>query len=155
MQQHSGYLIPSYPNLYNKVIQTLLQPFKIRKIDKIVSIEAKGFCYGPTIAYKLDKPFIPVFKSGRVPTDFVLSQHYKDYSKKTKSLDLGKICIQQGDRVLIVDDVFETGASGKATIRLIEKLGGKVIGVSIIYNKMRKQDELFFKKYNLKYLLRC
>ena len=75
MKENSGYLITSDPLLYRKVIQRLTNPFKNKRIDKIVAPESKGLFYGPTVAYNLNKPFVPIFKSGRVPKKF------KDYSK--------------------------------------------------------------------------
>ncbi|OIO80425.1 hypothetical protein AUJ84_03640 [Candidatus Pacearchaeota archaeon CG1_02_32_132] len=154
MKENSGYLIASNQKLYKKVIDELTKPFRKVEIDKVVAIESKGFLYGSTISYKLNKPFIPLFKSGRVPKKYVLSKKYKDYSHKIKSLDIGKISIHKGDRVLIVDDAFETGQSGKAAIELVEKLGGMVIGISIIYSRLKEKDEKLFKKYNLKSLLK-
>lgn len=154
MHENSGYLISSNHILYKKVIQKLIKPFKKENVDKVMASESKGFLYGTTIAHKLNKPFVPIFKSGRVPKKFVVSQQYKDYSKKQKSLDVGKITIKKGDKILIVDDVFESGESGKATIKLIEKLGGEVIGISVIYNKLNKTEEDLFRKYNFRFIVK-
>jgi|SRR3989344_825761 len=154
MKESSGYLIASDPSLYRKVIQELINPFKNKKIDKIVAPESKGLFYGPTVAYNLNKPFVAIFKSGRVPKNFVVSKKFKDYSKKVKSIDIGKISIKKGERILIIDDVFESGQSGKAAINLIERLKGKVVGISVIYNKLTDKDEKFFKKYNFNYLVK-
>lgn len=154
MKLESGCLITSYPKLYQKIISKLIEPFKNEKITKVVAIESKGYLYGPLIAYKLKIPFIPIFKSGRVPKQFVETKKFKDYSKKIKSIDVGKMTIKKGDKILLIDDVFETGESAKAAIKIIEKLGGKIVGISIIYNKMNKKEESFFNKYNLHYLVK-
>ncbi len=154
MKEDSGYLITAYPELYKKVIAEMIKPFKNKKISKVVSIETMGLMYGTMIAYKLNLPFITIFKSGRVPKKYVLSKKYKDYSKKTKSLDVGKITINKGDKILFVDDTLETGESAKTSINMIEKLGGRVVGISTIYNKLKQKDEKFFKKYNYHYLVK-
>ncbi len=151
MKESGGYLITMDYNLYKKIISDLARPFHGTKIDKVVSPEMKGMLYGPLIAQKLKIPFAPIFKEGRVPKKFVLTKKYVDYSKKSKSLEIGKSEIKRGDRILIVDDEFE---SGKAIINMIEKLGGKVIGIAIIYNKLNQKAEEFFKKYKLNYLVK-
>ncbi|MEA3414097.1 MAG: phosphoribosyltransferase family protein [Nanoarchaeota archaeon] len=154
MKLESGCLITAYPDLYKKIISNLIKPFKDKKITKIMATESKGYLYGPLIAYKLKIPFIPIFKSGRIPKQFVETKKFKDYSKKLKSIDIGKMTVKKGDRILLIDDVFETGKSAKATIKIIEKLKGKIIGISIIYNKMNSKEESFFKKYNLHCLVK-
>lgn len=154
MHENSGYLISADFSLYKRVIRGMIKPFKDKKIDKIIAPETKGLFFGPTVAYKLGKPFIPAFKSGRVPKQFVVSKKYRDYSKKIKSLDVGKITVEKGDKILFVDDVFESGASGKALINLIEKLGGKVVGISVVYNKLKEDEEKFFRDYNFQYLIK-
>jgi adenine phosphoribosyltransferase len=154
MKLESGCLITTYPLLYKKIISNLIKPFKNKKITNIMAIESKGYFYGPTIAYKLKIPFVPIFKSGRIPKQFVESKKFKDYSQKIKSIDIGKITIKKEDKILLIDDVFETGESAKAAIKIIEKLGGEIIGISIIYNKMNKKEESFFKKYNLHYIVK-
>lgn len=154
MHEDSGYLIANYPKLFKKVIDELTFPFGGKNIDKVMSPEMMGLFYGPTVAYKLNKPFVIILKSGRVPKELVISKKYKDYSKKLKSLDVAKITLVKGDRVLFVDDVFETGESAKAAIGLIEQLGGKVVGISVVYNRLEKKDEEFFKKYNFHYIVK-
>ena len=154
MREDSGYLITAHPVLYQKVISEMIKPFKDKKITKVMAPEMKGIMYGPTIAYKLNLPFIAILKSGRVPKKYVLSKKYNDYSKKTKSLDVAKITIKKNDEILLVDDILETGESIKASIEMIERLGGKIIGISTVYNKLNKKEGVFFKKYNLNSLVK-
>jgi len=154
MKKDSGYMITAYPRLYNKVITELAKPFRKEKFDKIMSPEMKGMLFGPTVAYNLKKPFVCIIKQGRVPESFVVGKRFKDYSKKYKTLQIAKPTIKKNEKILIIDDFFESGESGKAIISLIEKLNGKVVGISIIYNKLKKEDEEFFKKYNFHYLLK-
>jgi adenine phosphoribosyltransferase len=154
MKQNSGYLIPSNPELYKEVVKRMIKPFRKKSIDKIMAIDMKGIMYGVTIAYRLGLSFVPIIKGGEVNKKFVIGKTFRDYSKKEKSIEIGKITINKGDKILLVDDVFESGETGKAAIYLIEKLGGKIIGISIIYDKLNKRNEDFFKGYNLHYLIK-
>ncbi len=154
MKKDSGYLITGYPSLYKEVIYKMIRPFKNERITKIMAPEMQGIVYGTLIAYILNVPFIPILKSGRVPKKYVLSRKYEDYSKKLKSLDVAKISVKKGDRILFVDDILETGESAKVSIQMIEKLGGKLIGISTIYNRLSEKNESFFKKYNYHYLVK-
>lgn len=154
MKKDSGYLITAYPKLHKEVIKQMIKPFNKKNITKVMSPESKGLFFGPTIAYKLEIPFVFISKGKRIPKKYVISKSFRDYSKKIKTLEIAKNTIKKGDKVLIVDDVFESGKSGRAIIELIEKLGGKVKGISIIYNKLNKKDEIFFDKYNFHYLVK-
>lgn len=153
-EKDSGCLITAYPKLYKKVIEEMINPFDNKNFSKVMSPEMRGIWFGPTIAYKMKLPFITIMKGGRIPSRFVIGKNFKDYTKKEKRLEVAKITINKGDKILLVDDTFDSGESGKTIIKLIEKLGGKVTGISIIYNKLKKKDEEFFKKYNLHYLVR-
>lgn len=154
MKKDSGYLITTYPKLYKEVIRKMIEPFAGKKIDKVMSPEMKGMLYGPTIAYNLNVPFVSILKEGRIPKRYVVSKSFKDYSGKEKTLQIAKRTIRKGQNVLIVDDVFDSGESGRAIISLIKKLGGKVVGISVVYNKLNKKDEEFFNKYNFHYLVK-
>lgn len=153
-KENSGYLVLSNSELHKKVINEMIKPFKNKRFTKVMAAEMKGLLYGPTIAYKLNLPFVPILKDGRVPKDVVISRRFKDYSKKTKSLQVGKITVGKGDRILLVDDIYETGETGKNVIEMIEELGGSVEGISVVYNKFSKKDEDYFKRYNFHYLVK-
>jgi adenine phosphoribosyltransferase len=155
MSENSAHLIPMNVKLYRKIIPKLIEPFKKKKIDKIVSLEAKGFFYASIVAYKMKIPFSPIFKGGRkVPKELLYGQSFVDYCGDKKSLEIGKMQRKKGEKILLVDDVFETGESAKAAIKLIEKSGGKVVGVSIIYNKLEEKEEKYFNNYKFNYLVR-
>lgn len=153
-EKDSGCLITAYPKLYKKVINEMIKPFENEKFSKVISPEMRGIWFGPTIAYKMKLPFITIMKGGRIPPQFVVGKDFKDYTNKKKRLEVAKITVEKGDKILLVDDTFDSGASGKTIIKLIEKLGGRIMGISIVYNKLNKKDEEFFKKYNLHYLVK-
>jgi len=151
IKKESVYMITSHQKLYFQIINEMSKPFLNKGITKIVSPEVKGLFYAPCIAYKLKLPFVTLLKKERLSRGDI-SESYKDYSKTKKILGIGKNTIKKGEKILLVDDIFESGKSGKASIKLIEKTGAKIKGISIIYNKLKKDDEGFFKKYDFNHL---
>ncbi|MEI6774955.1 MAG: phosphoribosyltransferase family protein [bacterium] len=80
----------------------------------------------------------------------ILKNSFTDYTKTIKSFEINKSAIKRGDKVLLVDEWIETGSQMKSAIGLIEKLGGKVIGITTIYAERNQQTNILFDKYNLK-----
>lgn len=93
--------------------------------DIIVGPESRGFIFGMPIAYNLHKPFIPIRKKGKLPRETVSVEYELEYG--TAELEIHKDSILKGQRVVIIDDLIATGGTNEAMIRLIEKLGGKVV----------------------------
>jgi len=151
IKKESVYLMTSHQRLYSEIINRMTKPFINKGITKVASPEVKGLFYAPCIAYKLKLPFVTLLKKERLSRGDI-SESYKDYSKTKKILGIGKNTIKKGEKILLVDDIFESGKSGKASIKLIEKTGAKIKGISIIYNKLKKDDEGFFKKYDFNHL---
>jgi adenine phosphoribosyltransferase len=152
----SDYLIPSHSSTYQEVIMRLIKPFRKSKITKVVAVDMKGLMYGPVIANKLNLPFVPLLKGGKIGRRGMVlkSKNFKDYTSKYKSIELFKSSISSKDRILLVDDWFESGKTGKSSIRLIEQRGAKVVGISVIFNQLLPKDEKFFDLYDFHYLVR-
>ncbi|HLD79035.1 MAG TPA: phosphoribosyltransferase family protein [Candidatus Nanoarchaeia archaeon] len=151
----SDYLIPSNAKIYQKTIDELIRPFKGSGINKVVAIDMKGLMYGPIIASKLRVAFVPILKGGKIKNrQKALVKDFIDYSGKKKSIEMFKSSIEKGDKVLLVDDWFDSGNTGKAAITLIEHLGGKVKGISVIFNQLNEKQERFFKSYNYHFIVR-
>jgi len=112
-----------------KSFQKAVDLFGNRYIDMdfkyIVGIEARGFIVGAALAYKLCKGVVLVRKKGKLPGEKISATYELEYG--TDILEIHKDAIQPGDKVIIVDDLLATGGTVKATIQLIERLGGKVI----------------------------
>ncbi len=151
----STYLIPDQNKIYQKVITSLLKPFINLNATKIVAIDMKGLMYGPIIANKLKLPFVPILKGNKIKARNLVqkSNSFTDYSKSKKSIEIFKESITKKDKVILIDDWFDSGKTGKATIKLIEKLGGKVVGIGVIYNQLKSKDQEFFDKYNYHFLV--
>ena len=103
---------------------------KSKQIDKIVSMESRGFIFGPALAVKLGCGFVPVRKKGKLPYKTVQAEYQLEYG--TDILEIHEDAISTGENILIVDDVLATGGTAKAVCSLIEKLGGKVLGLCFL-----------------------
>lgn len=95
-----------------------------KDVDKIIGIEARGFIFGAALAYKLEKGFVPVRKPGKLPWDKVSESYELEYGED--SIEIHKDAIEEGDKVVIVDDLLATGGTAKACANLVEKLRGEV-----------------------------
>ncbi|MGI5990437.1 MAG: adenine phosphoribosyltransferase [Lachnospiraceae bacterium] len=93
--------------------------------DVIVGSESRGFIFGVPIAYNLHKAFVPVRKPGKLPAETVSQSYNLEYG--TATIEIHKDAIKPGQKVVIVDDLIATGGTAQAAIKLVEKLGGKVV----------------------------
>jgi adenine phosphoribosyltransferase len=153
------YSIWSDKDLFKTIIDELSRPFRDSKIDKVLGLESRGFILGAPVAYLLNAGFVVARKQGKLYHDYngksIYSESLVDYSGKLKALEIeaGEAGIQKGDTILIVDDWFETGAQGHAAIKLVEKAGGVVAGISIMFNDMNKNVYDSFSAYRLNTLV--
>lgn len=92
----------------------------------IVSPEARGFMAGAPVAYAANCSFVPVRKPGKLPRESVKESYELEYGTDTLAMHVD--AIKKGDKVVIIDDLLATGGTVKATIRLVERLGGEVVG---------------------------
>ena len=136
---------------FKKAIDEMAKPFLDKKIDKIVGLDSRGFILGGAMANMMKIGFIPIRKSGKLPSK-VFSATGKDYKGKVV-LEIHQNAIKKGERVLIVDDWLETGGQSKLAIKLIEKLGGKVIGITVLVDDSSKAIKVYLRKYNYHFLM--
>src|SRR5438874_7953929 len=99
-------------------------------VDKVVGVEARGFIAAAPVAYRFGAGFVPVRKAGKLPWEVEKEEYVLEYG--TDLLEIHRDAVAPGERVLIVDDVMATGGTAAATVRLVEKLGGTVAGLSFI-----------------------
>lgn len=118
------------PKAFAQAIEEMLTPFADKEIDSVVAIESRGFIFGAPIALRLGAGFVPVRKEGKLPAATIKAEYSLEYGSNV--LEIHKDAIQQGQRVLIIDDLLATGGTAKATVELVEALGGVVVGATFL-----------------------
>jgi len=133
---HEGIMFRDVTTLFNDArgfrmsIDLLLHPYAGLEIDRVAGLEARGFILGGAVAHQLSVGFTPIRKKGKLPSR-TISQDYKlEYGDAT--VEIHEDAIQPGETVLVVDDLLATGGTAEAGIKLIERLGGKVIGAAFV-----------------------
>ncbi len=118
------------PDTFASAVEVLFDAYKDERIDKVVGIESRGFILGAALALKLNAGFVPIRKQGKLPGK-VISQDYElEYG--TDSIEIHADAIDKGERILLHDDLLATGGTIDASCRLVERLGGIVIGISFL-----------------------
>jgi adenine phosphoribosyltransferase len=112
------------------LVDGLAQHFENQKIDKIAGIEARGFIIGAALAYKLGIGFVPIRKSGKLPAETVGHDYELEYG--ADRVEIHTDAISQDEQVLLVDDLIATGGTAEASVALIQKLGGVVMGCAFV-----------------------
>ena len=110
--------------LYNEAIDALAGQYKDKKIDKVAGLESRGFIFGISIAQKLNLPFIPIRKKGKLPYKTISTSYALEYG--TASIEIHTDAVKEGENVLIVDDLLATGGTASAAVELIKQLKGNV-----------------------------
>src|SRR5262244_2346977 len=112
------------------LIDQLSEHYLSQDVDLVLGMEARGFIFGPAVAYRLNAGFVPVRKPGKLPA---ATQKY-DYALEygTNTLEIHQDAIVKGQRVIIVDDLLATGGTAEATAKLAESLGAKIVGLGFV-----------------------
>ncbi len=118
------------PRGFRMTIDQMLHPYAGQKIDKVVGLEARGFIIGGAIAHQLTLGFVPIRKKGKLPGATISEAYTLEYGEAV--MEIHDDAIQPGERVLVVDDLLATGGTAAAGIRLIERLGGEIVGCAFI-----------------------
>lgn len=118
------------PRGFRMAIDQLIHPWAGVQIDKVVGLEARGFILGGAIAHQLSKGFVPIRKKGKLPGQTVSQAYTLEYGEAI--MEMHEDAIQPGEKVLIVDDLLATGGTCEAAIKLIERVGGEIVGCSFI-----------------------
>jgi adenine phosphoribosyltransferase len=113
---------------FAQMIDALAAHYISRKIDLVLGIEARGFIFGPALAYRLNAGFVPVRKPRKLPAPVARVTYDLEYGSDTLEIHLD--AIQPGQRVVLVDDLLATGGTMEATIKLVKQLGGEIAGLA-------------------------
>src|SRR5438552_8911120 len=109
------------------LIDALAEYYLPKKVDLILGMDARGFIFGPALAYRLNAGFVPVRKPGKLPAPTARVEYELEYGKNT--LEIHRDAIEPGQRVIIVDDLLATGGTACATVELAKSLGAKIAGL--------------------------
>ena len=115
---------------FGATVDGIAAAFDGEDVDRVLGIEARGFIIAAPVAYRFGAGFTPVRKAGKLPWQVEKEEYELEYGSDL--LEIHKDAVEPGDRVLILDDVLATGGTAAATIRLVEKLGGTVVGLGFI-----------------------
>ena len=120
------------PRGFRICIDQLLAPYAGRRIDKVIGLEARGFILGGAVAHQLSTGFVPVRKKGKLPAQTISQSYALEYGEAV--CEIHEDALTPGQEVLIVDDLLATGGTAEAAIKLVERLGAKVIGCAFVVN---------------------
>ncbi len=139
------------PKGFATLIDALAQYYLDKEIDLVLGIEARGFIFGPALAYRLNAGFVPVRKPKKLPGPTARVTYDLEYGSDT--LEIHVDAIEPGQRVVLVDDLLATGGTMEATIKLVQQLGGEIagLGFAIELDFLKGRDR--FKDYDVFSLL--
>lgn len=113
-----------HPDAFRYVIDTYYDRYEKASLDALVAMDARGFLFGSTLAYRLGLPLALVRKAGKLPGETISADYTLEYG--TATLELHRDALQHGDRVVVVDDLLATGGTMHAAAQLIEQLGARI-----------------------------
>jgi adenine phosphoribosyltransferase len=115
---------------YAALIDQLAEHYIGKQVDLILGMEARGFIFGPALAYRLNAGFVPVRKPGKLPAATARVEYDLEYG--SNALEVHTDAIEKGQRVLIVDDLLATGGTAQATAKLATTLGAQIAGLGFV-----------------------
>lgn len=118
------------PEIVKKVVEVMASRYVDKRVDAVAAIEARGFLFGFLLAQKLNVPFIPIRKEGKLPYNKISQEYELEYG--TATIEMHEDALKQNWQVVIHDDLLATGGTAHAAGQLIQKLGGTVLGFSFI-----------------------
>lgn len=111
-------------------VDTLYEKYKNKGITKVIGIESRGFIIGTALAYRLGVGFVPIRKPGKLPAETIRQEYQLEYG--TDAIEIHKDAIVHGEKVLLHDDVLATGGTMEAACKLVNQLGGVIVGLSFL-----------------------
>ena len=133
-------------------VEKMAEPFMNQNIDVVVGIESRGFLFGTPIADILDASFVPVRKPGKLPWKTKKVSYKLEYG--ADSLEIHLDAMEEGQNVLIVDDLLATGGTAEATTKLVSKLGGNIIGFTVMVELEFLEGRKRLNQYNVHSLVK-
>ena len=143
-----------HPEGLRLTVDALAKTFEGERVDVVLGVEARGFIFGPALAYRLNAGFVPVRKPKKLPAETAKVTYQLEYG--SDSLEMHKDAIKPGQRVIIVDDLLATGGTCAATVQLAKSLGGNIAGLAFVVEldflngkeKLKEYDVFSLLHYN-------
>jgi adenine phosphoribosyltransferase len=111
-------------------VDGLVADFDEQPVDRIVGVESRGFIFASAVAYRIGAGLVPVRKAGKLPWAVVREEYELEYG--SDKLEIHRDAIHPGERIMIIDDVLATGGTAAATAKLVETLGGVIVGLGFV-----------------------
>jgi len=140
------------PKGLRDTVEAISTHYKNKKIDIVVGAEARGFILAPTIAFKLGAGFVPIRKPGKLPHEKISMSYALEYG--TDTLEIHKDGVRKGQQVLMVDDLLATGGTMAACCKLVESLGGNVVGCTFLIELTFLNGKKALDKYDIYSLIK-
>ncbi|MCE5267048.1 MAG: adenine phosphoribosyltransferase [Planctomycetaceae bacterium] len=118
------------PAAFRSAVVEMANPFRTAKIDVVAAAEARGFIFAAPVALELNAALVPIRKPGKLPFETESFSYDLEYGKD--KLEIHSDAITPGAKVLVVDDLLATGGTVEACCRLVEKVGGVVVGCAFL-----------------------
>src|SRR5271163_3901134 len=115
---------------FARLIDALSENYIGKEIDLVLGMEARGFIFGPALAYRLNAGFVPVRKPGKLPAETLKISYELEYGSNSR--EVHKDAVRKGQRILIVDDLLATGGTAAATAELASGLGAQIAGMAFV-----------------------
>lgn len=119
-----------HPGGLSLAVEYLTQPFRDQHVDVVAGAESRGFIFGTAVARNLSAGFVPIRKPGKLPSRTRSAEYALEYG--TDRLEIHEDAIRKGDRVVMIDDLLATGGTMETCCKLVEGLGGLIIGVAVL-----------------------
>jgi len=117
-------------NAFKQAVDIMTDTYRGRAVELVVGVESRGFIFGGALAYLLNAGFVPVRKEGKLPGQKIAQSYALEYGSAV--LEIHKDAIKPGQAVVIIDDLLATGGTARTTARLVQQLGGKVVGIPFL-----------------------
>lgn len=134
-------------NAFDETIERLVSFAKEKGANKIVGPESRGFIFGCPVAKQLHIGFVPARKPGKLPRETVFEKYDLEYG--SNEIHIHKDAIKPGEKILIVDDLLATGGTALAVAKLVEKLGGEVVGCAFVIELEEAKGKEMLKDYDV------
>ncbi|MEM9097080.1 MAG: adenine phosphoribosyltransferase [Pseudomonadota bacterium] len=117
---------------FGRAVDEIIAPYLDHHVDAIVAMDARGFILGGAAAYRLNLPFIPIRKKGKLPGATLAEAYSLEYGEAI--VEIHDDAFAPGTKVLLIDDLLATGGTAVAGVKLVERMGGEIIAASFVVN---------------------